>query len=234
MKTLESVISARASQLDKYKADKDKAMAKAKDFSQTVTDSLMADLTMPNELKETAKEYRKTNSAIELAYLPEYKDKFRNEDKSVNKLKVREEAVRLCDKVIESAEPMTEDFIKEVTPLFTAITKRMEKLAKNFDIQIGDAEKDLLLYRLIEVTRGNPVHPAGFTEFLDNLLKDEPKKADDDMPVPEVGWTMAQLEEEYTKYADKKGKSGKAWEYIGKALSKYGLKPGAGGKLVAC
>lgn len=221
MKTLESVIATRISQLDKYKADKGKAVKKAEDFPQTVKDSLIVEMTMPDELKKEAKDYRKTESAIELAYLPDFKDKFRKEDKSVDKSAVRAEVHRLCDIVINSADPLTDEIIKEVQPLFDAIGKRLEKQAKNFDIQIGDAEKDILLYRLIEATEHNPVHPAGFTEFKDKLLKDDPPKKPAGFTV-DTTWKLSQLEAHFNG----------DWGKIGKCLKDSGLKPGANDTLV--
>lgn len=222
MKTMESIISARASQLSKYKADKEKAKAKATEFSQTVADSLMVDMPMASELKDAAKEYRKTNSAIELAYTPEYKDKFRKEDKSIDKLAVREETVELCDAVITSAEPLTAELISKVKPLFSAISKRMEKQTANYDIQIKDAEKDILLYNLIVATQANPVHPAGFTEFVENLLKEEPKKSGEP--------AYSQLGMDYMSVLEHFGMdAGKA----GKDIAKAGLTVGRDYKLVA-
>ena len=227
MKTLQTVIDGRLEQLDKYKADqtaKGKAIA---DFSEAVKLGCIEGMTIDAEVLKAFKEYAETEPAIELGQTGFYKNA------KLKKDAILKEKKKLWEQLSATqTAPMTADDVKAAQVLAEAIIIRMAKAKDNYNIQIKDALRDILLYRLIKNVEDKPdLQPEGYNDFLDHLLAEPEKKKSVKLPPfkPEAGWTLDQLEKECVKAT---GKSD--WGVIGKALEFYSLKPGAGGKLVAC
>jgi hypothetical protein len=227
MKTLQTVIDGRLEQLNKYKADqaaKGKAIA---EFSEAVKMGCIEGMTIDPEVLKVFKEYAETEAAIELGQTGFYKNA------KLKKDAILKEKKKLWEQLSATqTAPMTADDVKVAQVLAEAIILRMAKAKDNYNIQIKDALRDILMYRLIKNVEDKPeLQPEGYHDFLDHLLAEPEKKKSVKLPPfkPEAGWTLDQLEKECVKAT---GKSD--WGVIGKALEFYSLKPGAGGKLVAC
>lgn len=225
MKTLESVIEERKKQLAKYQSDKEAKGKAIIAFKQTVKDALIADLTLDSDLLNKVKEYNETEAAIELSRTGFYKNaKLTKPQIKAEKNKLYEAALAL------KAVPMTAEDIKVVSPLFEAMTLREEKLWSNYDIQIKDARKDILMYELLNnVKDKKELQPEGYEQFLNNLLEEPDKKKPAKLPKLELteGMTMAQMQK---LSVDKLGKED--WKELGLAMDFYGLTLGQGMKLV--
>ena len=227
MKTLQTVIDGRLAQLDKYKADqtaKGKAIA---EFSEAVKMGCIEGMVIDPDVLKVFKEYAETEPAIELGQTGFYKNA------KLKKDAILKEKKKLWEQISATqTAPMTADDVKAAQVLAEAVVIRMAKAKENYNIQIKDALRDILLYRLIKNVEDKPeLQPEGYHDFLDHLLAEPEKKKSVKLPPfkPEAGWTLDQLEKECVKA------TGKAdWRVIGKALEFYSLKPGAGGKLVAC
>lgn len=227
MKTLQTVIDGRLEQLNKYKADqtaKGKALA---DFSEAVKMGCIEGMTIDPDVLKAFKEYAETEAAIELGQTGFYKNA------KLKKDAILKEKKKLWEQLSATqTAPMTAEDVKAAQVFSEAIVIRMAKAKENYNIQIKDAMRDILLYRLIKNVEDKPdLQPEGYTDFYDHLLAEPEKKKSVKLPPfkPEAGWTLDQTEKECVKA------TGKAdWGVIGKALEFYGLKPGAGGKLVAC
>ena len=221
MKTLQTVIDGRLAQLDKYKADQTEKGKAIASFSEAVKMGCVEGMAIDPEVLKVFKEYCELDAAIELGQTGFYKDAILKEKKKLwEELSATQTA------------PMTADDVKAAQVLAEAVVIRMAKAKENYNIQIKDALRDILLYILIKNVEDKPeLQPEGYHDYLDQLLSEPEKKKSVKLPPfkPEAGWTLDQLEKECVKA------TGKAdWGVIGKALEFYSLKPGAGGKLVAC
>lgn len=227
MKTLQTVIDGRLEQLNKYKADqtaKGKAIA---EFSEAVKMGCIEGMTIDPEVLKVFKEYAETEPAIELGQTGFYKNA------KLKKPEILKEKKKLFEQLSATqTAPMTADDVKAAQVLAEAIVIRMAKAKDNYNIQIKDALRDILMYRLIKNVEDKPeLQPEGYHDFLDHLLAEPEKKKSVKLPPfkPEAGWTLDQVEKACVEAT---GKSD--WGVIGKALEFYSLKPGVGGKLVAC
>jgi len=227
MKTLQTVIDSRLAQLDKYKADQTEKGKAIAEFSEAVKMGCIEGMTIDPEVLKVFKEYAETEAAIELGQTGFYKNA------KLKKDAILKEKKKLWEQLSATqTAPMTADDVKAAQILAEAIIIRMAKAKDNYNIQIKDALRDILMYRLIKNVEDKPeLQPEGYHDFLDHLLSEPEKKKSVKLPPfkPEAGWTLDQLEKECVKAT---GKSD--WGVIGKALEFYSLKPGAGGKLVAC
>ena len=171
--------------------------------------------------------YAETEAAIELGQTGFYKNA------KLKKDAILKEKKKLWEQLSATqTAPMTAEDVKAAQVFSEAIVIRMAKAKDNYNIQIKDALRDILLYRLIKNVEDKPeLQPEGYKDYYDHLLAEPEKKKSVKLPPfkPEAGWTLDQLEKECVKAT---GKSD--WGVIGKALEFYALKPGAGGKLVAC
>ena len=228
-KTLQSVIDARKANLTKYESDKQAMLKKRADFIQEVKDTVVVDMTIPASFLETVKEYVDKKEAVELRDHEAYHKK--GEDK-ISKEKVAQLKSEMYTQLeLHKTAPITQADVEYFKPLFDSMAARMAKQAQNYDIQIKDATRDILLYELIVQTQGLEEHPAGYQDFVEKLLTEPEKKEKfvDYGFIPEAGWTLDKLEK---ACVDAKGTAD--WGIIGKCIKQYNLKPGAGGKLVAC
>ena len=225
MKTLQTVIDGRLEQLDKYKADQDAKKSAIIKLAEDVNDNLIEGMTFDPDLYKIAEEYINTEAAIELGQTGYYKNA------KLKKDAVLKEKRKLWEQLVPTlTTPLTADDVAKAKILFEAISIRWLKAKENYNIQIKDAVRDILLYRLIKNVEDKPeLQPEGYKDYYDQLLFEPEKKKPAKLPpfIPEVGWTLDQLEK---KCVETTGKSD--WGIIGEALNFYGLKPGAGGKVV--
>ena len=225
MKTLQTIIDSRLVQLDKYKADQDAKKAAIIKLAEDVKDGIIEGMTFDPDLYKIAEEYINTEAAIELGQTGFYKNA------KLKKDAILKEKKKLWEQLAPTkTTPLTADDVGKAKILFEAIAIRWLKAKDNFNIQIKDAVRDILLYRLIKNVEDKPdLQPEGYKDFMEQILFEPEKKKSEKLPPfkPEVGWTLDQVEKACVEAT---GKSD--WGVIGKALEFWGLKPGAGGKLV--
>ncbi len=225
MKTLQTVIDGRLAQLDKYKADQEAKKSAIIKLAEDVKDGIIEGMTFDPDLYKVAEEYISTEAAIELGQTGFYKNAKLKKDAIIKEKKKLWEQLAPTKTV-----PLTADDVAKAKILFEAISIRWLKAKENYNIQIKDAVRDILLYRLIKHVEDKPeLQPEGYKDFMEQILFEPEKKKSEKLPPfqPEVGWTLDQVEK---KCVEAVGKSD--WGVIGKAMEFYGLKPGAGGKLV--
>lgn len=225
MKTLQTVIDGRLVQLDKYKADQEAKKSAIIKLAEDVKDGVIEGMTFDPDLYVIAKDYCELDAAIELGQTGFYKNA------KLKKDSVLKEKRKIWEQLSPTkTTPLTADDVAKAKILFEAVAIRWLKAKENFNIQIKDATRDILLYRLIKNVEDKPdLQPEGYKDFYDQLLFEPEKKKTEKLPPfqPEIGWSLDQVEK---KCVEATGKSD--WGVIGKALEFYGLKPGAGGKLV--
>lgn len=224
MKSLDTVLEERKKQLAKYLADKEEKGKEITAFKQTVEDSLITDLTMDKELADKAKAYNEEEAALELGRTGFYKNA------KLTKPQIKAEKQKLYDVVCSlKAVPMKAEDIKVITPLFEGMTMRMEKAWANYDIQIKDAKRDILLYQLmLNVKDKKDLQPEGYEQYLNSLLE-EKKSGGPKLPKLELkeGMSMAEMQK---LSVDKLGHED--WKELGLAMDFYHLTLGQGMKLV--
>ena len=225
MKTFQTVIDSRKAQLDKYLADQNAKGEEIKKFAEEVKDGLFQDMTMPEGLYKKIEEYSKLEPAIELGQHPYYKNA------KMTKAQVLKEKAKIWEQLAPTKTvPMTAGDIEVAKRITDAMTLRMLKQKQNYDIQIKDAKRDILLYGLCKNVEDKPdLQPEGYKVYVDFLLSEPEPKKKVKLPEfePEVGMTLDKVEKLCLE------KTGKVdWSVIGEALKFYGLKPGAGMKLV--
>ena len=225
MKTLQTVIDGRLEQLNKYKADQEAKKSAIIKLAEDVKDGIIEGMTFDPDLYTIAKDYCELDAAIELGQTGFYKNAKLKKDAILKEKKKIWEQLAPTQTV-----PLTADDVAKAKILFEAIAIRWLKAKENYNIQIKDAVRDILLYRLIKNVEDKPeLQPEGYKDFMEQILFEPEKKKPEKLPPfqPEVGWTLDQVEK---KCVEAIGKSD--WSVIGKAMEFYGLKPGAGGKLV--
>ena len=225
MKTLQTVIDGRLEQLNKYKADQSAKKSAIVKLAEDVKDGIIEGMTFDPDLYAIAKDYCELDAAIELGQTGFYKNAKLKKDAILKEKKKLWEQLAPTKTV-----PLTADDVDKAKILFEAISIRWLKAKENYNIQIKDAVRDILLYRLIKNVEDKPeLQPEGYKDFMEQILFEPEKKKSEKLPPfqPEVGWTLDQVEK---KCVEAIGKSD--WGVIGKAMEFYGLKPGAGGKLV--
>ena len=225
MKTLQTVIDGRLEQLNKYKADQEAKKSAIIKLAEDVKDGIIEGMTFDPDLYTIAKDYCELDAAIELGQTGFYKNA------KLKKDAILKEKKKLWEQLAPTkTTPLTADDVAKAKILFEAIAIRWLKAKENYNIQIKDAVRDILLYRLIKNVEDKPeLQPEGYKDFMEQILFEPEKKKPEKLPPfqPEVGWTLDQVEK---KCVEAIGKSD--WSVIGKAMEFYGLKPGAGGKLV--
>ena len=225
MKTLQTVIDGRLEQLNKYKADQEAKKSAIIKLAEDVKDGIIEGMTFDPDLYTIAKDYCELDAAIELGQTGFYKNA------KLKKDAILKEKKKLWEQLAPTkTTPLTADDVAKAKILFEAISIRWLKAKENYNIQIKDAVRDILLYRLIKNVEDKPeLQPEGYKDFMEQILFEPEKKKPEKLPPfqPEVGWTLDQVEK---KCVEAIGKSD--WSVIGKAMEFYGLKPGAGGKLV--
>lgn len=225
MKTLQTVIDSRLAQLDKYKADQEAKKSEIIKLADDVKDGIIEEMTFDPVLYEMAKGYCELDAAIELGQTGFYKNA------KLKKDAILREKKKLWEQLAPTqTAPLTADDVAKAKILFEAISIRLLKAKENYNIQIKDATRDILLYRLIKNVEDKPeLQPEGYKDYYDQLLFEPEKKKPEKLPPfkPEVGWTLEQTEQECVKAT-----GASDWGVIGKALNFYGLKPGAGGKII--
>ena len=224
MKTFQTVIDSRKVQLAKYGTDQEAKGKEIISLTEEAKDGLIQDMTMPDGLYGKLKEYAELEPAIELGH-PYYKNV------KMTKAQILKEKQKLWEQLAPTKTvPLTADDVIVANRLVDALKLRMMKQKQNYNIQISDAKRDILLYGLCKNVEDKPeLQPEGYKEYVDFLLSEPEPKKKVKLPEfePEVGMTLDKVEKLCLE------KTGKVdWSIIGEALKFYGLKPGSGMKLV--